>query len=110
LYLLDSDNKVELEGIVTIDNKEIYKVNITNDDEKETKYFEVKSGLLVKSEKVAKGSDGQEVVVPTAFSDYKAVDGILFPHTVKTKAMGQDMEMKLKNIELNKVFTEDTFK
>ena len=110
LYLLDSNNKVELEGIVTIDNKEIYKMNITNDDEKETKYFEVKSGLLVKSEKVAKGSDGQEVVVPTAFSDYKAVDGILFPHTVKTKAMGQDMEMKLKNIELNKVFTEDTFK
>ncbi len=110
LYLLDGSKQTSLDGIVTINDKDVYKMTILNGDQKEVKYFEVVSGLLVKSEKMAKGPDGKEVIVPTSFADFKAVDGVLFPYTIQTKAMGQDMEMKLKNIKLNKDFAPGTFK
>ena len=111
LYLLDISKEVSFDGIVSVDEKEAYKMIIMDGDNKEVKYFEVASGLLVKSEKSGKDpQSGAEMMVPTSYSDYKAVDGVLFPHTVATKAMGQDMTMTLKNIELNKEFPEGTFK
>jgi len=110
LDLLNGSKKVALVGIVPVDGKDAYEISFTEGEEKEIKYFEVASGLLVKSEKFAKDASGKEMMVPTGYYDYKAVDGILFPHTIKTKAMGQDMEMKLKSIELNQSFAADTFK
>jgi predicted Zn-dependent peptidase len=111
LYLLDESKKVSFDGVISIDGKETYKMIVINGDEKEIKYFEVESGLLVKSEKSAKDpATGGEIMIPTSYLDYKAVDGILFPHKITTKAMGQDMEMILSKIELNKQFPEGTFK
>ena len=50
------------------------------------------------------------MIIPTTFSDYKEVKGVLFPHVISTKAMGQDIEMTLKSIEINKEFPAETFK
>ena len=111
LYLLDGTKEVRFDAVVSIDDKDAYKMIILNGEEKEIKYFEVESGLLVMSEKMGKNPQtGDEIMIPTSYSDYKAVDGILFPYKIGTKAMGQDMEMLLKNIELNKEFPEGTFK
>jgi len=110
LYLLDGSKNVSFDGIVTINDKEAYKMLIEEDENKEIKYFEITSGLLVKNEKTAiDPSSGDEMMVPTFYSDYKIVDGILFPHTIRTNAMGQDLEMTLINIKLNQDFPEGTF-
>lgn len=111
LYLLDGTKQVSFDGVVSINEKDAYKMIVKDGEEKEVKYFEVESGLLVKSEKTGKDpATGTEIVVPTSYFDYKAVNGVLFPHRIETKAMGQDMTMTLKSIELNKEFPEGTFK
>lgn len=111
LYLLDGSKNVSFAGIVMVNDKDAYKMLIEDADNTEVKYFEVVSGLLVKSEKPVKDpASGDESLVPTFYSNYKAVDGILFPYTIRTKAMGQDMEMNLTKIKLNQKFPEETFK
>jgi len=111
LYLLDGSKEVSFDGVVSVNDKDAYKMIVMDGEDKEVKYFEVESGLLVKSEKTGKDpATGNEVIVPTFYLDYKAVDGVLFPHKITTKAMGQDMEMILSKIELNKEFPEGTFK
>lgn len=110
LYLITDGSKLSLDGIVPVNGKDAYKMLISKDDKQSVKYFEVATGLLLKEEKTDKGPDGSDMTIPTSFSEYKAVDGILFPHKITTKAMGQDMEMILKRIELNNAFLEGTFK
>ena len=109
LTLTDGSASLSMEGIVPLNGKEAYKIHIVRDGFKSVKYFDTDTGLLLRDEKFAKGPDGKEMMVPTTYSDYKSVNGIMFPHTLETKAMGQDIEMKLKSITLNKVFPEGTF-
>jgi len=111
LYFWEESKKVSLDGIVSINGKDTYKMIILEGENKEIKYYEIESGLLVKSEKSRKDTAREDLrMVPTYYSDYKAVDGVLFPHTITTEAMGQDMEMTLKNLVLNTEFPEGTFK
>lgn len=65
----------KLDRIEKVDGNNAY-VIVFNDQEI---YYDVKSGLKVKSVTIAQGPQG-EVKVPTTFSDYKAVQGILIPH------------------------------
>lgn len=109
LYLLEN-NDVKLDGIVTINGSDAYKMSIVSGENKSAKYFDVKSGLLVKEEKYLKLPDGTDFTSYTEFSDYKPVNGILISHKVLTNMMGQDMEMNVKSVEINKSFNEDTFK
>jgi len=110
-FILDGSKEVSFDGIVILNDKEAYKMVISEGESKEIKYFEVASGLLVKSEKSAKDSTSGEILMaPTSFSNYKEIDGILFPHTITTQAMGQELEMTLKNATLNSEFPEGTFK
>jgi hypothetical protein len=44
------------------------------------------------------------------YSDYKAVDGILFAHKKATKIMGQDVEVITKSLKLNNDIAPGTFK
>ena len=111
LYLLDGSKEVKFDGIVPVNEKEAYKMIVTKGEDQEIKYFEVESGLLVKTEKSAEDpASGDMMMVPTFYSDYKAVDGVLFPHSIKTNAMGQDLEMILTNLVFNIEFPEGTFK
>jgi len=43
-------------------------------------YYDLASGLKLQSVEVVKAPDGNEMKVPTIFSDYKEVGGILFAH------------------------------
>lgn len=43
-------------------------------------FYDVSSGLKIQSVEVAKGPDGKEIRIPTIYSDYKKVNGILFAH------------------------------
>jgi len=109
LLLLDSST-LKLDGIVSVNGSDAYKMLIDTNGEKSVKYFDVKNGLLVKEEKMAQAPDGKDYTTYTDFFDYKEINGILISHKVITNGMGVDMEMLVKSIEINKIFTEDTFK
>lgn len=91
-----------LGGIEKIDGADAYAVKSAD----ATYYYDVKSGLKVGEIKKQK-AQGKEVEVPTYYSNYKAVDGVMFPFTVKVNQMGMDMQLDVKSYELNKATAAD---
>jgi len=72
-------------------------------------YYNVKNGLKIKEEVVRKGPEGKEFVVPTKFSDYKEVDGILIPHSLEQSNGQFTFKFKLKDIKFNADITDKDF-
>jgi len=103
IYLMtNKDQQLSLDGIVSLDGKDTYKMIIKDKKSLKEKYFEVESGLLVKEIEIQQ-KHGKTINMPTYFNDYKEVKGVLFPYTIKTEAMGQEVTMLLTDIEINKL-------
>lgn len=109
LYLAET-SVLKLDGITQANGSECYKMLVDTKGTKTIKYFDTKTGLLIKEEKFVTAPDGSEVTVYTDFFDYKPVDGISISHRVMTNAMGMDAEMNVKSVSVNPTFSEDTFK
>ena len=73
-------------------------------------FYDMTSGLKVKSLETVKTPDGKEVKVPTTFSDYKEVNGILFPHAVGQKSGPMDLNFTISEIKINEGVTDEDFK
>ncbi len=87
--------KAECVGLETEDGVELYKVEMTpKEGEIETRFYDKKTGLLVRSEMMIDTQMG-EMNIKVMMSDYKKVDGVLMPHK-----MLQDMGMQKIAIEI----------
>ncbi|MDX6745731.1 pitrilysin family protein [Polaribacter sp. PL03] len=64
-------------------------------------YYDMASGLKVKQVKTTKTPDGKEVKTPTMFSDYKAVNGVKFPHSIGIKSGPMNLDFVVKEIKVN---------
>ena len=82
---------------------------VIKQDDKEI-FYDMKSGLKVKEIRTVKTPDGKEVKVPTIFSDYKEVNGIMFPHKVVLKSGPMNLDFKVKEIKINEGVTDADFK
>lgn len=91
-----------LGGIEKIQGADAYVVN--GPDVKY--YFDVKTGLKTAEIKTTE-MNGQKMEVPTYYSNYKAVDGVLFPFTMKVNQMGQDMQLDVTSYTLNQATDAD---
>jgi len=71
-------------------------------------YFERTSGLLVRMKFTLESAMGP---LPTEviLGDYKRVDGILLPHTMKTKVLGQERVVTVKRVRHNLELPADRF-
>lgn len=65
-----------------------------------TYYYSVKTGLKTGETRTVK-AQGQQISVPTVFSDYKDVAGVKMPYTITVNQMGMDMTMNVKSYEIN---------
>jgi predicted Zn-dependent peptidase len=101
--------KTTLKGIDNIDGKEAYVLEITNPKgSKSTEYFDVKTGLKLRSVKTADTPQG--VITQTSdYADYKEVKGVKFPHEINQTAGPQNFKMKVKSIEVNKKLKDNLF-
>lgn len=91
-----------LSGIEKVQGADAYVVKSADT----TYYYDVKSGLKVGEVKKQK-MQGKDIEVPTYYSNYKEVDGVKLPFTIKVNQMGQDMQLDVKSYELNKATAED---
>ncbi len=95
-----------LSRIEPLDGKNAY-VIIFEDEEI---FYDMTSGLKVKSVKTVKGPDGKEIKVPTLYKDYKEVNGVKFPHTMSQKMGPMDLEFKTSEIKINEDVSDEDFK
>ncbi len=73
-------------------------------------FYDMATGLKVKSIETMKTPNGKEIKIPTTFSDYKAVNGILFPHAVGQKSGPMDLNFTISEIKINEGVTDEDFK
>lgn len=87
--------KVNLLGMTKIDGQLAYKLDVTNPlGSVESHYYNTDSGLLLRTEMVEETPMGSILAV-TDLSNYKAVDGILYPHMIKQAAGPQNVTMEI---------------
>ena len=93
--------KLELKGKESIDGQEAYRVTVALPGGTIlSDYYSVKSGLKIRQLIPSAGGATQTL----DYSDYKAVDGVQIPHTIKITGGGMPvpLNMALEKLELNK--------
>ena len=111
LVLLNNydDYTFEIEPIIMIDGNEAYGLKTISPLGKENiTYYDKKTGLKIQQTSYDKISNGQVVPNVIEYGDYKLVDGILFPFSIKIKNQG--LNFKVVNIDLNSGLAKSHFK
>ncbi|MDP4601791.1 MAG: insulinase family protein [Schleiferiaceae bacterium] len=87
-----------------------YAVTVTQGKQVQTHYFSVKSGLRVATSTTV--GEGEQATVQTVnYSDYRAVGGVLFPHSVVLPiGPGMNLEFKAVNLTVNTNVADSFFK
>ena len=86
----------QLSGIENINGEDAYAVKKGSN----TYYYSVKSGLKVGEIKTQKTPMG-EMAVPTNFSDYKTVSGVLMPYKISQTIGGMPVDFNVSSYQIN---------
>lgn len=99
----------ETAGVENVDGAACYKVVLTpNEGKPETQYYDKKNNLLVKMTMTVVSQMG-EIPTETVVSDYKEQSGLLSPHKTRHKALGQEFEITIGQIDYNIDMPKDRF-
>ncbi len=99
----------KLKGIAEVNGRQCYRVFVERANGTSfTEYYDVESGLKLRRVEPQITPEGNFQVI-TDFSDYKAVDGILFPHTIDQNA-GRKFHFVARKILVNKPIGDAVFK
>jgi hypothetical protein len=99
----------------TVNNREAWKIQLTNNSGKdETFYIDTKSNLLLQTRQMMQGdskrNNGGSNEIITDYSDYKDVDGVMFPQTITTEGSGMGSgAMTFDKIEVNQPVDEKLY-
>jgi len=103
-------NTVELVGKEPLDGTDAYKLKVTFKSGRVV-YIYLDATTYLERKSVGKRKlQGSEVEVESLASDYKPVEGVLFPFTVENKANGQtQFRMTVATIDVNKPIEDSVF-
>lgn len=112
LKYLTTGYELNLKGLEEVEGEKAYKVEIVKPSgDKSYEFYSVKSNLLIRSVTTQPGPGGEPSTISTDFSDYKAVSGVMFPHTITVNgAMPVPLVMKVESYEVNGPIPADKFK
>jgi zinc protease len=94
-----------LVSLTAVEGVDAYKVKVKEDS---FRYYDAASGLLVRTEKTEE-AQGQKVTSVEDLSDYRNVNGVLFPFGRKITAGPQVIGMSASNITTNEGVSADDF-
>ena len=96
---------LKIDGYINIGGSDLVKVKI---DDKTIKYYDISSGLLARSEETTE-IGGKPITTTRKFSDYKDVDGILYPFKTEIINGMQTITIEFDEIKFNEVFDKNDF-
>ncbi|HEY0977940.1 MAG TPA: pitrilysin family protein [Flavobacteriales bacterium] len=109
LHYAELDQRGVANGVLDINGRRAYRVVVDNADGNTfTEYYDAENGLKLRKVENQATEQGTFQVV-TDYSDYKPVDGIRFPHTIRQNA-GMDITFTLQKIAVNKGVPPSVFK
>jgi hypothetical protein len=101
--------KIELLGKETVNDKECYKLDVTSKAGDKSLVYLGTADYLPWMMKMNESQMGRDTEVEVYMSDYKNISGIMIPHTINTKAAGQEMKMTFEKVETNIPMGDDLF-
>ena len=100
MYFAKNGVNYEVLGIENVDGKDCYVMKVTDETEENFAYFEKDTYLKVKTISIQKkGEEVQEA--SSIFSDFKEVNGLLFPHAISFSAGPMTISGKASKIAIN---------
>ncbi|MEN7549101.1 pitrilysin family protein [Rapidithrix thailandica] len=110
LHMNEMGVNLELKGIEQIEDKAAYALEMEMPSgKKSTLYFDIASGLKVRTSMVVETPQG-EIAQVTDFADYKEYNGVKFPQTIIMPMGPMKLEAKAASIQVNSGISDDTFK
>jgi len=106
LYLETS--AIDLESLTAIDGIDVYKIKVTKGDDVSYRFYNAANGLLMRTEKTIE-AQGQSITSIEDVSDYKEVNGVMFPHINKVTAGPQVIILSSTSVKINEGVTEADF-
>ena len=100
---------MKLESKTDIDGKDVYKIILTKDDKSSVRYYDVNTSYLVRTEETSE-AQGQSITTVTDFSNYKELDGVMTPYTMKITTGPQSFIFETIETKLNEGVTGEDFK
>ncbi len=101
---IDPD-QISLQGIVSVDGVDAYEIKWSDN---KTVFYAVEDFLKIQTLENME-MQGQIQSSTTSFSDYKAVEGIRFPHLIKQNMGPQKIDFQVKSIILNEPMPDSLF-
>jgi hypothetical protein len=101
LYYLKNNYTLTVKGIESVDGVDAYVVAVKSTKGREfTNYYDVATGLKIKTIAIMNSPDGKKVPVPTTMSDYKTYNGVQMPTTIVLD-QGIKIKVTLTDIKIN---------
>lgn len=103
--------ELALAGIETVEGKKAYRVDVTAPSgNKSTEYFDIQTGLKVRSASTQPGPGGEQVTIINDYGDYREAEGIRMPFELKASGMGPfPIALKVESVEINKGLEDSIF-
>lgn len=99
---------LDLESLTTIDGSDVYKIVVTKDDKSSYRYYDVETGLLLRTEETTE-AQGQTMTTVTDYSNYKDVNGVMMPFTMKVTTGPQSFVFETKDAKINEGVSDADF-
>lgn len=100
--------KLTVKGVEQVNGKDTYALEVVKGKTITIDYYDVESGLKVKSVATAEGPQGA-MQQATEYSNYKEINGVKFPHTIKQSVSGMAMNTTITSIEVNQPIDNSIF-
>jgi len=88
---------------------DVYKIKVIKGEDVSYRYYDVKTGFLVRTESTSEVQGGQSMKTVEDLSNYKAVNGVMFPHTTKITAGPQSFTFSTTEVKINEGVTDADF-
>ncbi|QOJ30144.1 MAG: insulinase family protein [Ignavibacteriales bacterium] len=110
LRLSDLGVTIENKGLDKAGGKDAWKIEITMKGGAVIRHFyDKETGLRLREERTVDSPQGK-ITQSTDLSDYKEVNGVLYPHLMKQNAGGMTLELKITAIQINAGIADSVFK
>jgi zinc protease len=99
---------INLISLISINGTDAYKIQVTGKNDS-FRYYDAENAMLIRTED-EKDSQGQKLTQVSDYSDYKAVNGVMIPHTRTISAGSQVITFVASEIKINEGVSKKDFK
>ena len=101
-------SSLALESLMTIDGADVYKVKVTKGETVSYRFYDVKTGYLLRTEETAE-MQGMSMTTVIDYSNYKEANGIMLPNTMKVATGPQVLSFETTEVKINEGVTDADF-